>query len=226
MPGLLPLPVYPYSVPAPSPSGWGASVAVAFPFRWTPMFFNLPSSIAASGAAIDAALAATPLHTFELTYNFLRSTFALGEFQTLMGFFLSMRGTVGRFLLSNPDDYIVTGQHIGVGDGSTTVFPIVRTYGTTGGSGTENVGAIDVTGPTITVYLNGTPTSAYTLQTTVPGGQTITFTSAPAGGVVITMDFQFLYYCRFSENNYTFEKQFNQVWSLSKVTLQSCRAGA
>jgi hypothetical protein len=42
---------------------------------WEPRFFNIKTQIAASGAKIDLPLAANPLHSFTLRYNFLRDHF-------------------------------------------------------------------------------------------------------------------------------------------------------
>lgn len=219
--------------------------------HWTVDFFNQPSAVAVSGASIDLALASTPLHTFELIYNFLRdgpigsplaaqlpasNTYGTSEFRDMLGMFLSQQGSVGRFLFANPDDNFAVGQLIGTGNGSQQTFQIVRTLGSTAISfsytGTEPVGYVDTVTSTPVVYGNTgsgpvvIPGSAYTISQTTPVNQTITFIGPPASGEIITMDFNYLYYCRFVGNSLTLEKMYNRVWMAQKVTIQSCRQGA
>jgi hypothetical protein len=205
--------------------------SLAWPIKWTPNFFNMPSSIATDGSSIDLALASTPLHTFELTYEVLRDATGLLEFQTLMGFFLSMQGTVGRFAFSLPTYNYVQLQLIGVGDGTTATFQIPLVFGTSNGFGSEPVGVLDLTDITrpLHVYVNGGILAGgdYSINTTVPCNQTVTFTGgAPAMGAVLTMDFGYYYYCRFADNNNEFENFMYQRSLITKIVLQSCRQGA
>jgi hypothetical protein len=205
---------------------------LGFSTKWSPQFFNLKTETTATGADIDLALAQYPLHAFELTYNFLRAWRAPAnqslEFKTLMGFWLMLGGTAGRFLFKNVDDCAVAAQTIGTGDGATTSFgPIVRTFGGNGFFASEPVGQIDTGGP-VTVRLGNIvqPATAYTLSTATPLSQTITFAAPPASGVPVTMDFGFFYYCKFADNANTFEKFADRLWLLQKVAIKSCRPGA
>ena len=86
---------------------------------------------AVSGRELRALDYPYPLWQFSLGYEFLRDNIAAGytELQALMGFYLSCRGAFGTFLYADPTDDKVTGQPIGTGDGSTTVFQLVRTLG-------------------------------------------------------------------------------------------------
>ncbi len=207
---------------------------LGFSQKWTPNFFNMPSAVSADGSEVDLGLAQYPLHNFELTYNFLRDTGAGSqgwpapaglEFKTLMGFWLQQGGTLGRFLYRNPDDCQVAAQQIGTGDGTTTVFTIVRSFGAGGFGASEPVGQIDTTQPIVVRLGNIVQTSGYTLDTSSPVAQTITFSSAPGAGVAIYMDFSFFYYCKFADNAADFEKFQRRLWMLQKVTLKSCRPG-
>jgi hypothetical protein len=205
---------------------------LGFSTKWSPAFFNLKTETTAVGADIDLALAQYPLHTFELTYNFLRGWPAPAnqslEFKTLMGFWLMLGGTVGRFLFKNVDDCGAAAQAIGTGDGATTTFgPIVRTFGANGFFGSEPVGQVD-TNQQVTVRLGNVvqASSSYTLNTASPLAQTITFTAPPPAGAPITMDFGFFYYCKFADNTNTFEKFADRLWLLQKVSIKSCRPGA
>lgn len=200
---------------------------LSYPIKWTPRFYNMATQTTASGADIDLGLAAYPLHDFELTYELLRDTAGQVEFKKLMGFVLSIGGTKGRFLYSNPDDNAVTGQNIGTGDGATTAFTLVRTFGSSF-TGTEPIGYVDL-GATFNVYVDGTLktlTTDYTVDQTTPGNQLVNFVTAPASAKAITVDMTYLYYCKFTDNQAEFDKFMNQLWELQKVTIHSCRAGA
>lgn len=212
---------------------------LGFGIKWTVEFFNMPSAVAVSGASIDLAYAATPLHTFELTYNFLRDQYGAAplipsvgqsEFKALMGFFMAVGGSAGRFTFLNPDDYTMTLQPLGTTDGVTSIWQIVRTLGTgayAGSDGTEPVGVVDTTQP-VSVYLNGAlvSSSVYAIVTTSPCNQLVQFIAPPTSGQSVEISCSYLYYCRFLENSLSFEKMYNDVWNATKVVIQSCRAGA
>jgi hypothetical protein len=204
--------------------------------KWSPNFVNMDTVTTASGADIDLGLAQDPLHDFELTYAFLRqgpragpSLLAQIEFETLMGFHLAIGGTRGRFLYRNPNDAKTFRNQIATGDGVTTVFTITRTFGANGFFGTEAVGQVDTAAP-LNVYLGTSTTpvapSLYTISTATPCVNTIAFETAPAAGAAICLDMHYFYYCKLSANSNTFEKFMDSLWSLSKIVLHSCRAGA
>lgn len=220
------LPVYP---------GRDLLRGLAFSQKWSPTFFN-ETATTATGADIDVGIAQYPLHDFELTYEFLRdgpvsngSPLSQLEFRTMMGFHLAIGGTLGRFLYRNIDDRRVWQNQIGVGDSAATVFTLTRTFGANGYFGTEPVGQVD-TGEPFNVYLNGSSTpldpSLYTLDTSKPVANTLTFGTAPPNGQKVAVDMAYFYYCKLADNSNTFEKFMSRLWNLSKVTLHSCRAGA
>jgi uncharacterized protein (TIGR02217 family) len=210
------LPVYP------------ALVGLALPVKWTPRFYNMATQTTASGADIDLGLAEYPLHDFELQYEFLRDSGGAVEFKTLMGFVLQNGGAKGRFLFSNPDDKSVTAQGIGTGDGTTTAFTLVRSFGAGGFAGIEPVGMADLTA-TFNVYVDGTLqtlTTDYTIDQTTAGANTVNFVTAPASGAAITVDMTYFYYCKFPDDAEEFDKFMANLWSMSKIMLHSCRPGA
>ena len=203
---------------------------LAFNVKWTPQFAFMQSQTTDTLADIDLSLAATPIHEFELTYEFLRDGSSWGagsaEFRTMMGFLLLINGPPGRFFFKNPDDYTVTGQAIGTTDGTTNVWNIVRTFGYGANVGSEMVGGVDTT-QTVNVYLDGVlqSPSSYSILTVTPGQNQLQFAATPASGHAITMDFNFFYYCKFPEA-VTLEKFLNRVWAISSIKLRSCRPGA
>lgn len=203
---------------------------LAFSEKWSPTFYNAKTVTTATGAEIDLGLAQYPLHDFELTYEFLRDGplwNGSAEFKTLMGFHLQLGGTLGRFFFKNIDDYQADGNIVGAGDGATNTFTLLRTFGANGHYGSEPVGIVDTT-QFFNVYLDGGLVSpaTYSIDTSNPAANTITFASPPGLGVEITVDMSYYYYCKLAVNSNTFEKFMTSIWNLGKVTLHSCRAGA
>src|SRR5579884_4002345 len=140
---------------------------------------------AKSGREVRVAYRQYPIFNVQLTYEFLRDdekqTKYLDpdtqrtEFDQLVGFFLARQGAFDSFLLKISDltgkakHSHVDGQLIGTGDGVTTAFQLVRDWGG------ANILIQDPAG-TPTVYVAGSPTTAFTMNST----GLITFTSAPA----------------------------------------------
>src|ERR1700733_12673634 len=97
--------------------------------------FNTRIASHASGREVRVALMNYPLYEFEAAYEGLTSSasgfagLGASSLQNLMGFFLQLQGQFGTFLYTDPDDSTVTGQGIGVGDGTTTAFTFVRALG-------------------------------------------------------------------------------------------------
>lgn len=200
--------------------------------KWMPKFFN-QDQVTTTGAALSLALAQYPLHEFELIYSVLRNnivnvTYGGTEFKTMMGFFLQLAGTLGRFRFRNPDDYQVLGQSLGVTDGSTNVFPLYRTFGVTAYSASEPIGVVDPTAAITAVYLNGVVVNAgaYHFDTSVPLEQTLIMHNTPTANQALTIDMEYFYYCRFPTSNMTFEKFMQYLWELGQVVIESCRPGA
>src|SRR5712675_191400 len=134
------------------------------------------------------------------------------QFQRLLGLFLLGMGRWGLFYFDDPADNSRAGQRIGTGDGSTKDFLIIRTWGIGAYQLTEPVGGIN-TG-TAKVYLNGVlQVSGYSLTGADDAPKTLMFVSAPANGVVITMDFHFYYLCRFSDDQHNYEEFYKNRWT-------------
>ena len=142
-----------------------------------------------------------PIWEFTLTYEYLlndprsRDENEQTPLETLVGFYLARGGQFDDFLLNESDltgrleDSVYTGQPIGIGDGVTKSFQLVRNVG----------GFLEaVQNPmnqTATVYVNGvakSPGPDYSIANGV-----VTFNSAPAAGANITADFLMLHRVRF-----------------------------
>jgi uncharacterized protein (TIGR02217 family) len=159
-----------------------------------------------------------PIWTWTLVYNFLRDKndlsrgAALGvgydELRTLAGFFLRQQGSFQVFLYNDSGDNNVVNQYIGTGDGTSTQYQLVRTFG-------------GFTEPTtqpfsITVFVNGVAASFAAGSYGV-----IVLSSAPNPGAAITASFGYNYPVRFSTDTLDFENFMYQLWELKKLSFQS-----
>jgi hypothetical protein len=199
---------------------------LSYSVYWKPEFANLPTQRSSNKSEIDLALDDTPIHEFQLTYDFLRNYTSPNEFKRLMGFFLRMRANVGRFLFTNPDDNSVTGEAVDTTDGVADTFgPLQRTFGEGDNVGTEPVGYVN-TDETHNVYLDGVlvDSAQYEFDRTFPMAQMLHFFVVPTAGQVITIDYSYYYYVKFSDDNLSFEKFMSTLWTIKQVTLRSCRA--
>lgn len=168
---------------------------------------------AASGRETRVALYQYPLWEFQLSYEFLRDDAAYNELRQLMGFYLQCQGAFGTFLFVDPDDCQAQAQPIGISDGTTLDYPLVRTLG----GYVEPVGGVVNMG---TVYYDGhAQIGNFTLN-----GPVLRLPASPQAGAVISADFQYGFLCRFKEDNLTFEKFMHQLWQAQQVTLVSVRA--
>lgn len=92
--------------------------------------FSTTKKKAVNGREYRAANMIYPEYVYKLSYEFLRDLRSgVDELRTLEGFFLSRYGSYDSFLWTDPDDNSVTAQQIGTGDGTTTAFQLVRSWG-------------------------------------------------------------------------------------------------
>lgn len=146
---------------------------------------------AASGKERRLALWSYPRWDFKLSYEFLEDDGATkSDLRQIVGFFNSRMGAFESFLYEHPSDNCVTGQVLGMGDGSTKSFIFIRNYG----NWVEPVSYIK--GNPV-IYINEVKqTSGYTVS-----GNVLTFDKAPQPGTVITADFYFYFRVRFAEDS-------------------------
>jgi uncharacterized protein (TIGR02217 family) len=159
---------------------------------------------------------AAALYDLELTYEALRSDAAHLELQTIAGFVAAMQGRCEPFWLSPPGLAQALSEPLGIGDGVTTSFPLVRTFGTYSEpvAGTSGVSA---------VYVNGVTLLPSAYSTTASYAPTIIFASPPPIGAAITADFGVLWLCRFSEDVIDIEGFMAMLFELQTLKLQTVR---
>ncbi len=164
-----------------------------------------------------------PIWTWTLTYALLRDKWdtrgagGLGvgydELRTLAGFFLQQQGALQPFLFDDPTDDAVTGQAIGTGNASATVFQLVRSMGGF---------AEPITAPNVVaaIYFNGVLQSPAGYSVDGNSGL-VTFATAPPAGQALTADFTYFFRVRFADDTAEFENFMYQLWQLKQVKLQS-----
>ncbi len=211
-------------------------VGLTYTYTKTPKF-STGVGVASSGREVRVSYWSKPQWEWELDYDMLGDGppwpgTTASDLKTLIGFFLSTAGAGLPFYFQDPDDYQATGQAIGIGDGATVTFPFVRSYGLGAFVGTESVGTVNANAA-VTIYVNGVAQTVFvnealqstgvTVNTITPCSSYMTFATAPAAGAVITASFQFLYYCRFKDDSYDFEKLAKNIWQAKKLTIFSLR---
>ncbi len=174
--------------------------------------FSTKIQSAISGRETRAAFMSYPLWDITFSYEFLRNNATYQELDTLVGFFLQVKGSWDDFLVSIPNDNSVTSMQFGTGNGTQVAFQLTRTRGAGGFSFVEPVQNVQ----TITnVKINGVATTAYTINSS----GLITFTTAPASSAVITWTGSYYYRCRFTQDTASFDRFMNNLWELKKIQM-------
>ena len=120
---------------------------------------------------------------------------------------------MGLFLYTDPTDNTATAQAVATGDGTTSAFPFLRTFG----GFTEPVGWVLSVQH---IYLNGVDQlSGWSL--TAPN--ILTFATAPGSTVIITADFTFAYQCRFLDDQNDFENFMTGLWQVQSLKFRSVK---
>ena len=166
--------------------------------------FSTAITITASGFERRTSVWANALLRFDVGPG-VRSEADMGA---LIGFFRARRGAARGFRLADPSDWSSNGmvgtatagdQLIGTGDGVTSSFSLIKTYGAVGASG-DAVQTRRITRPragSVVVSLNDVATgTGWTLN----AGGMIVFATAPAAGVMVRAGFLFDVPVRFEQD--------------------------
>ena len=161
---------------------------------------------AVSGRELRVVEQPNPIWSWTLTYTLLRDAHdtraasgpgvGYDELRTLMGFFLQQQGAFQPFLFDDPTDDTVTGQALATGDGSATVFQLVRTM--------ANLAEPIIAPNTVSaIYFNGVRQSGsgYSID---PNTGLVTFASPPPAGQLVTADFTYYFRVRFADDHRRF----------------------
>lgn len=169
---------------------------VGYPSRRSPQF-NIVRYEAIGGKRTIAPKFLYPRWRWQLTFNILRSRqYGSGiyqELEQLAGFFNARSADGLGWGYTDPDDYEVTDQSFGQGDGVTTAFQLYRSFG----GFSEPIYA---PAPT-EVKVAGIATGAYTLGAT----GVLTFAVAPAAAASLTWTGTYEFVCRFDDDSFDIE---------------------
>ncbi|MFZ6686582.1 DUF2460 domain-containing protein [Undibacterium sp. SXout11W] len=176
---------------------------------WDPQF-KTKMQAATSGKEYRASLMSSPVYSFKLKYEFLRSA-SRQELQTLFGFFLARRGAFDNFLYSFPDDCAVTDQFIGMATGTQTNFQLVRGLSVGFAEPVQNINQI------VNVKVNGVP-MALGADYTVSATGLVMFAAAPSAGS-ITWSGSYYYRARFTKDNLPFTSMMRFIYECKSLEM-------
>jgi hypothetical protein len=186
----------------------------------TPTFNTIIQAPVSGRGEIRASLQPYPIWEFDFPLNYARGGEQLPQsvYGYLLGFFIQMGGEFSDFLYLDPNDNTVANALLGLGDGSTANFQLVRPIGNLGSDIVQNP-MQSATSPylALAIMVNGTPTSDYNLG---PNG-IIEFNTAPASGAVLTWTGSYWYRVRFDSDGLTFKEFMQQIFECQSIKLKS-----
>lgn len=171
---------------------------------------------AASGRERRRKLWSYPRWRFKIGYEVLRDISGGRDLTDLTTFFNAHAGRYAEWGFLDPTDNAVTAQAFGIGDGTTRGFQLLRTVTGASLSFVEPVRGVY---GTPSIYVNGTPTGAWT----VDDNGVLTFTSPPAASAVLSWTGQFLFHCRFDQDDLSPTQMMARLWSLSGLTFMTVK---
>ena len=161
-----------------------------------------------TGRVVAATYQQYPLYKFKVQFNFLLAA----DFNTLLAFFNQQGGNLTPFLFdAGPGSDSVTAQAIGTGNGTTTAFQLLRSYG-----GFSEPVAASFGSPH--AYVNGV-SEPCTFNS--PSNGYVTLTTAPASGTAVTWSGNYYFQCRFGKGSYDLEQFASQLYSTKSFDLET-----
>jgi uncharacterized protein (TIGR02217 family) len=137
----------------------------------------------------------------------------------LIAFFRARRGRAYGFRFKDWTDFHALAQTLGVGDGTTKSFQLVKRYASGGEVVTRTI-TRPVAG-TVKVYRDGVlAASGWSVDVTTG---MVTFTTAPASGVIVTADFDFDVPARFDTDQMEITIETYQLGSWGQIPVVEIR---
>jgi len=130
---------------------------------------------------------------------------------TLIAFFRARQGRAYGFRFKDWADYQAVAESLGIGDGATTDFQLVKQYGSGG-----IIEIRPITKPvagTVKLYLDGIEQGTGWSVDTTTG--LVSFAAAPGNGVIVSADFEFDVPARFDSDSMAFTME---TYELSRWT--------
>lgn len=160
-----------------------------------------------SGIEVSTSRWSYPRWRWTLEIEVLRSALAYQELQDLVGFVNARKGAGSVFYYEDPEDYIIEDQILGIGNGTTAAYQLVRDYGEYRAEPIKHINGDP------TIYLDGVATTAWSID----AAGLVTFDAAPADKTVITADFSYYWQVRFLEDEAEFEALWYKFWNQKKL---------
>lgn len=120
-------------------------------------------------------------------FNVAHGVKTKAQLDALIAFFRARKGRATGFRFKDWSDYSATNSAIGTGNDSATTFQLKTSYSS--GSITESRSITKPVAGSVTIYVDAVEQLSGVSVDTTTG--IVTFSSAPAGGEVITADFEF-----------------------------------
>jgi uncharacterized protein (TIGR02217 family) len=201
-------------MPAPPAGAW------TWPIRRWPIYSTIIQNAASQRGELRMPLMVYPRWNFELDFNYIKGDNGEDEsaMAAILGFYMGMQGPGNDWLYEDPFDNTVTAAEgvmfslaapgtIASGDGITTQFQLGRLIASIGNDIIQNVNLAD----TLAITINGTPTEDFVLG---PTG-VVTFIDPPASDAVLGWSGNFLYRCRFVDDELsTLNMWLPEIWEL------------
>jgi hypothetical protein len=209
-------------------------MSMAKGIKKSPHYNTVLQKVAAGKGNASASLMPLPVWAFEIDMDSIQGNEAQASsiVAGFLGTFIACNGQAGLFLFTDPQDNsiayanscmfdIQAGSSTPmalVGNGVSTQFQLGRNIGGV-------VGALDMVqniNGTITVKVNGSTTSAFSLSST----GVVTFTTAPANGASLQWIGSFRYLCRFDEDTVDAVRTFTtnsgtDLWDVNSIKFSS-----
>lgn len=166
----------------------------------------------ASGRRFAVTYWTYPIWRYRLKYEFLRQRPTFTEMESLAAFFNKAGGGFDSWLFSDPDGNAEANLQFGLGDGASKDFALLRSSG----GYLEPVGAKN---GAITVTINGSATSAYTLIE----DRIVRFNSAPAAGAVLRWTGSYYMRCAFTDDQIDLTKFMRDLWSADGIEFETVK---
>jgi hypothetical protein len=179
----------------------------------TPRFNTIAQETTAMQGNVYVAGAITPVWDFKLSIPYLsgRIDDPTSVVAGLLGLFVNAKGRAGTFTFFDIRDHAVTNYQFGTGDGSSEVFQLTRPIGAASEWVQNVVG-------TPTIFINGTPTTAYTID----DKGVVTFNTPPANAAVLSWSGDFQYLLRMKDDSLQdLTLFFENAWSISTIAFES-----
>nr|BDD46837.1 glycoside hydrolase family 24 [bacterium] len=154
-------------------------------------------------------------------WNVAHGVKTLEQLNELIAFFRARQGKAIGFKFKDWSDYKVEGAAIGTGDGTTSTFQLKKQY--TSGSGTvERIIKKPIWG-SVKVYLDASPLTFITEYTVNHSLGEINILTPPAGGEIITADFEFDVPVRFDTDELNISLDNFELGSWSNIPIVEIR---